>query len=380
MIDLDSPVAVGARRPDQAGQAPRRSPRGSACAPSATCSTTSRAATSSTGELTKVDELHEGEMLTVVGEITESEPSHTYQDRRTHRHGLPARHHRSRPTAPRCGCRSSPRAKARRDWHAARLPVGRRGVFIGQVSTLPRRVAAHQPDRWPCSASTTRTPTRRSAPPSTRSRRLFPLYPLTKGVESWDLQRAIAFALTVVDEVPDPLPAGRARASTTCSTSTTALQLVHAPDTWEQVTAAQRRFRFDEALVTQLVLARRRAELAQLGGQARTGGGGLLAAFDERLPVHAHPRPAGDVGRDRGRPRAPPSDEPPAPGRGRLRQDPRRAAGDAPRRRLRRPGRAAGADRGARPAAPPLDHRDARRPRRRRHARRPRRRDAGRRC
>jgi ATP-dependent DNA helicase RecG len=50
------------------------------------------------------------------------------------------------------------------------------------------------------------------------------------------------------------------------------------------VTSAQRRFRFDEGLVTQLVMARRRAALAELGGQARTGGGGLLAAFDERLP------------------------------------------------------------------------------------------------
>jgi ATP-dependent DNA helicase RecG len=64
----------------------------------------------------------------------------------------------------------------------------------------------------------------------------------------------------------------------------TAYNWIHAPDSWDQVTSAQRRFRFDEALVTQLVLARRRAEIAALGGQPRTGGGGLLAAFDERLP------------------------------------------------------------------------------------------------
>jgi ATP-dependent DNA helicase RecG len=36
--------------------------------------------------------------------------------------------------------------------------------------------------------------------------------------------------------------------------------------------------------VTQLVMARRRAALAEPGGQAHTGGGGLLAAFDGRLP------------------------------------------------------------------------------------------------
>ena len=79
----------------------------------------------------------------------------------------------------------------------------------------------------------------------------------------------------------------------------TAFRLVHAPDSWAQVTAAQRRFRFDEALVTQLVLARRRAALALLGGQARAGGGGLLAAFDERLPFTLTPGPAGGLGRDR---------------------------------------------------------------------------------
>jgi ATP-dependent DNA helicase RecG len=112
---------------------------------------------------------------------------------------------------------------------------------------------------------------------------LYPLYPLTKGVDSWDLQRAIAFALTVVDELPDPIP-DDVRRDHLLPDLATALRDVHSPDTWPQVREAQRRFRFDEALVTQLVLARRRAALAELGGQARSGGGGLLAAFDERLP------------------------------------------------------------------------------------------------
>ena len=97
---------------------------------------------------------------------------------------------------------------------------------------------------------------------------------------------------------------------------------------------------------------------------ARAGGdGGLLAAFDERLPFALTAGQRGDRRPDRARPRPAAPDEPAAPGRGRLRQDPGRAARDAARRRLRRPGRAAGAHRGARPAAPPLDHRDARRPR-----------------
>ena len=61
--------------------------------------------------------------------------------------------------------------------------------------------------RWTRSASSTR---------STRSPR---------ASSSWDLQRAVAFALTVVDDVPDADPGRRARTSTTLLDVRTALEL-----------------------------------------------------------------------------------------------------------------------------------------------------------
>ena len=81
-------------------------------------------------------------------------------------------------------------------------------------------------------------------------------------------------------------------------------------------------FRFDEALVTQLVLARRRAALRA----ARRPGPRRRRRAARRLrraaAVHADRRASSEVcGRDRGRPRPAPPDEPAAPGRGRLRQD-----------------------------------------------------------
>ena len=82
---------------------------------------------------------------------------------------------------------------------------------------------------------------------------------------------------------------------------------------------------------------------------------GAPAGVRRAAAVHPHRRPARDRRADRPRPRPATPDEPPAPGRGRLRQDPRRAAGDAARGRLWRAGRAARADRGARAAALPLD-------------------------
>ncbi len=230
-----------------------------------------------TGELTKVTDLHTGEMLTVVGEITESEV-HTYLDRRSRRtaYRLDTTLETDGPSL-----RMSFFAKSRSvsDWQARRLPVGRRGVFIGQVSTFQGQWQLTNPTMALFGVADDEATD--AAVASIKA--LFPLYPQTKGVESWDLQRAIAFARTVLDDVPDPLP-DAVRSSYDLPDLLTALDWVHAPDSWGQVTSGQRRFRFDEALVTQLVLARRRAELAELGGRPREGGGGLLEAFDERLP------------------------------------------------------------------------------------------------
>ena len=173
---------------------------------------------------------------------------------------------------------------------------------------------------------------------------------------------AVGFALTLVDDVPELLPEPVV-GGTPCSTVHQAYELDPLARDLARCTDAQRRYRFEEALVTQLVLARSRAARCAGGREARAGGdGALLAAFDPACRSSS-PGPADDRRADRARPGQPASDEPAAPGRGRLGQDRRRAAGDAAGRRLRRPGRAARAHRGAGPAAPPLDQRAARRPR-----------------
>ncbi|HEX3296535.1 MAG TPA: ATP-dependent DNA helicase RecG [Nocardioides sp.] len=232
-----------------------------------------------TGELTKVTDLRSGEMLTVVGEIVESTVN-TYLDRRSRRtaYRLDTTLQTDGPSL-----RMSFFAKSKHvsEWHAGRLSVGRRGVFIGQVSTFRGQWQLTNPTMVLFGVSDDDDETLGAAVSSIKA--LFPLYPQTKGVDSWDLQRAIAFALTVVDDLPDPLP-DDVRRDHRLPDLSTALSHIHSPDSWPEVQEAQRRFRFDEALVTQLVMARRRAALAALGGQARTGGGGLLAAFDERLP------------------------------------------------------------------------------------------------
>ena len=114
--------------------------------------------------------------------------------------------------------------------------------------------------------------------------KLIPVYPLTAKLYSWDLQRVIASALDMVTGVEDVLtPALRERFEVLDVMQ--ALRWIHGPDEWSQLGAAQKRFRFEEALTLQLVMARRRAALRDQGAQARGGAReGLLAAFDRRLP------------------------------------------------------------------------------------------------
>ncbi|MEP9364424.1 ATP-dependent DNA helicase RecG [Nocardioides sp. CN2-186] len=231
-----------------------------------------------TAELTKIDELNDGDMLTVVGLIARSSLN-TYKDRRTGQQAYRL-DVTVRTDGPSFKMSFFAKNKYMGEWHARRMPEGRRGIFVGKVGsfrgdwqlTNPQLVLFGDPDED-------------SAQLSLETLHAFyPIYPLTKGVDSWDLQRAVAFALTVIDDVPDVIP-DAVREDYDLLDVRRAFELIHAPDDYGQITSAQRRFRFEEALVTQLVLARRRRAVRAQGAQARTGDeGGLLAAFDARLP------------------------------------------------------------------------------------------------
>ena len=129
---------------------------------------------------------------------------------------------------------------------------------------------------------------------------LYPIYPQTKGVESWDIQRAVNFARSVIDDVPELIP-DEVRDEYDLVDARTAVDLIHAPDTFAQVEVGRRRYRFEEALVTQVVLGRRRAFLHTLGRagphRRRRPAGGVRRA----AAVRAHRRAARDRRGHRGR-------------------------------------------------------------------------------
>ena len=231
-----------------------------------------------TGELSKVRQLAVGQMLMVVGEIESSELK-PYTDRRTNRPAYRVETVLRTDGAELKMTFFAKRAELAR-FFARKYAEGQQGVFAGQVGkfgshwqlTNPKAIMFSEDGEDPETFQVLQG-----------TKGLFPIYPQSKDLDSWDLQRMISFARSIVDDLPELLPADL-RGRHGLPDARTALDWIHAPTEDHQAFAAQRRYRWEEALVTQLVLARRRAAIRATGAQARTGGGGLLAAFDARLP------------------------------------------------------------------------------------------------
>ncbi|GAB3284471.1 ATP-dependent DNA helicase RecG [Sinomonas notoginsengisoli] len=113
-----------------------------------------------------------------------------------------------------------------------------------------------------------------------------PVYPATAKLPSWKIAQATETLLAQIDlsTLPDPLPAAL-REHYGLPPIAEAYRMVHTPVNAQEWALARRRFQYEEALVLQTALARRKAQHAQLPSRpspARRGG--LLEAFDARLP------------------------------------------------------------------------------------------------
>jgi ATP-dependent DNA helicase RecG len=169
------------------------------------------------------------------------------------------------------------------EWRERVLAPGRTGLFSGKVGSFRGRLQLTNPQ-----TSTFATPEEggvdRASAAWEEMPQLITIYPATGTVQSWQLQKAIALGLDLVEDVPEVLPPATRLAQGFVS-ARQALEWIHRPDTWAQKTAAENRLRFDEAFVTQTVLAQRRAAVRALQTQPRTGrAGGILDRFDARLP------------------------------------------------------------------------------------------------
>jgi ATP-dependent DNA helicase RecG len=113
-----------------------------------------------------------------------------------------------------------------------------------------------------------------------------PVYLQVKGMQNWAVAECVRIVLDHLDDegVPERLPA-KVRLRHGLPGRLDALKGIHVPTDFAQVQRARHRLRYEEAFVFQTLLAQRRARQAAERTRARTPReGGLLAAFDARLP------------------------------------------------------------------------------------------------
>ena len=164
-------------------------------------------------------------------------------------------------------------------WREKEMKPGLHGLFAGQVSSYgPKRQLIH-PD---CELLGESEPGAELA--QEHAAEIIPVYPATSKLPSWKIAMAIRTVLDTLDLDEDPLPAD-VRSRFKLQKQAAALLGIHRPMEYTDIHRARIRLKWDEAFVLQTVLAQRRRAADALPATPRIPRrGGLLDAFDQRLP------------------------------------------------------------------------------------------------
>ncbi|HWI00520.1 MAG TPA: ATP-dependent DNA helicase RecG, partial [Propionibacteriaceae bacterium] len=166
------------------------------------------------------------------------------------------------------------------------LQPGARGIFAGKVTRFNGRLQLAHPDFVIVdeNGEVIGGTKRNAALLSASNVPLVGLYPLTAKLRTWTIAECAALALESLAGIEDPLPES-IRAAARVMDLESAFRAVHQPTDKSVIGEGRQRLRFDEAFALQLTMAYRRADAASHRAVARRRrSGGLLDAFDERLP------------------------------------------------------------------------------------------------
>jgi ATP-dependent DNA helicase RecG len=160
------------------------------------------------------------------------------------------------------------------------LLPGVRGLFAGRISTYgsKRQLTHPQFKVLPKSGASGADAAREFAD------ELIPVYPATKGLESWKIAECVSMILDTVDVGADSMPEPIRKRHGLVGLRE-AYQGIHRPADLAAAQRARKRLKWDEAFLVQAALARRRRAAATLPARPRPRtADGLLDAFDARLP------------------------------------------------------------------------------------------------
>ncbi|WP_144659964.1 ATP-dependent DNA helicase RecG [Paenarthrobacter nicotinovorans] len=165
----------------------------------------------------------------------------------------------------------------------AELLAGRRAMFSGKVTRYGGALGLTNPDFLLLDED---PEAEDSVDPAKLAAMPIPVYPATAKLTSWSIHKVVASLLQTLDldALEDPIPERIAARDGLLSVAES-YRLIHSPETPKDWQRAQERFRYQEALVLQTALARRRAQLAAEEATARRPtADGLLSSFDRSLP------------------------------------------------------------------------------------------------
>jgi ATP-dependent DNA helicase RecG len=166
-------------------------------------------------------------------------------------------------------------------WRERDLQEGRIGLFAGTVGVYQKHRQLAHPDYvlLPEGSDVTTAAVEFAD-------ELIPVYAATANLATWKISRCVRVILDTLGAVPDPIPP-QIRRRMGLMDAAAALRTVHRPASREDAERARHRLRFEEAFVLQIELARRRDSAAALPAVPRKSApGGLVDAFDSRLPFH----------------------------------------------------------------------------------------------
>jgi ATP-dependent DNA helicase RecG len=164
--------------------------------------------------------------------------------------------------------------KARQDYLQKLLPVGERRIVSGTVASYDGMLQMVHPDRVVSEAELDRLPL------------LDPVYPLTEGLSSYQVGRAVDAAIARLPQLPEWQDETWLKARAFPSFAE-ALRLVHRPQEPGDIAPeapAWSRLAYDELLAGQLALALVRAHMRRQRGEASAGDGRLRARILSALP------------------------------------------------------------------------------------------------
>lgn len=170
-------------------------------------------------------------------------------------------------------------------WWSGQLGLGVRGIFVGKVGSFRDRLQMTHPAFVMLDAAgriVGHSEEKQRIAELSRSG-LVGLYPATAKLPTWQIAECVRFALETLT-ADDPWPDWVVERAGVCGWRD-AFTRVHRPATEGEIETGRNRLRFDEAFAAQLTMAYRRAENARFAaGPRRRRPGGLLDAFDARLP------------------------------------------------------------------------------------------------